>query len=143
MVNKVILIGNVGKDPETRYLEGGATVTRFPLATSEVYKNKAGEKIENTEWHNIVLWRSLAEIADKFVKKGSQLYIEGRIRTTSYDDKEGNKKYFTEIVGDVMRFLGKKSDSSEIGESENHEQRVKEPESNDSEIMDEGDDLPF
>ncbi|MCF8379355.1 MAG: single-stranded DNA-binding protein [Bacteroidales bacterium] len=111
-VNKVILVGNVGKDPETRYLEGGAAVSKFSLATSEVYKNKNGEKITNTEWHNIVLWRGLAEIAEKYVKKGSQLYIEGRIRTRSYTDKDGNTRYMTEIVGDTMQMLGRKSDGT-------------------------------
>ena len=110
-VNKVILVGNVGRDPETRYLEGGAAVTNFSLATSEVYKNKNGEKITNTEWHNIVLWRGLAEIAEKYVKKGSQLYIEGRIRTRSYE-KDGTTRYMTEIVGDVLQMLGRKSDSN-------------------------------
>jgi len=109
-VNKVILIGNVGKDPETRHLEGGNTVSKFPLATSENYKNKDGEKITNTEWHNIVLWRGLAEIAEKYVKKGSQLYIEGRIRTRTYTDQEGNTKYITEIIGDSMQMLTRKSD---------------------------------
>lgn len=109
-VNKVILIGNVGKDPETRHLEGGNTVSKFSLATSEVYKNKEGEKITNTEWHNIVLWKGLAEIAEKYVKKGSQLYIEGRIRTRSYTDQDNNTKYITEIIGDSMQMLGKKSE---------------------------------
>jgi len=109
-VNKVILVGNVGKDPETRYLEGGTAVCKFPLATSEVYKNRDGEKITTTEWHNVVLWRGLAEVAEKYVKKGSQLYIEGRIKTRSYNDQNGNTKYITEIVGDVMQMLGRKSD---------------------------------
>lgn len=109
-VNKVILVGNVGKDPETRHLEGGNTVSKFSLATSEVYKNKDGEKITNTEWHNIVLWKGLAEIAEKYVKKGSQLYIEGRIRSRSYTDQDNNTKYITEIIGDVMQMLGKKSE---------------------------------
>ena len=110
-VNKVILVGNVGKDPETRHLEGGHTVSKFPLATSEVYKNRDGEKISNTEWHNIVLWRGLAEIAEKYVHKGTQLYIEGRIRTRSYTDQEGTTKYITEIIGDSMQMLGKKGDA--------------------------------
>lgn len=109
-VNKVILVGNAGKDPETRHLEGGNTVSKFPLATSEVYKNKDGEKITNTEWHNIVLWRGLAEIAEKYVKKGSQLYIEGRIRSRSYTDQDNNTRYITEIIGDSMQLLGKRSD---------------------------------
>ncbi len=109
-VNKVILVGNVGKDPETRHLEGGNTVSKFSLATSEVYRNKDGEKITNTEWHNIVLWKGLAEIAEKYVKKGSQLYIEGRIRTRSYTDQDNNTKYITEIIGDSMQMLGKRTE---------------------------------
>jgi single-strand DNA-binding protein len=109
-VNKVILVGNVGKDPEVRYLENGTAVTTISLATSEVYTNKSGEKVTNTEWHNVVLWRGLAEIAQKYVKKGSQIYIEGRLRTRSWDDKDGNKKYTTEIVADVMQLLGKRPD---------------------------------
>jgi len=109
-VNKVILVGNVGKDPETRYFEGGAAVCKFPLATSEVYKNREGEKVSNTEWHNIVLWRGLAEVAEKYVKKGTQLYIEGRIKTRSYNDQDGKTRYITEIVGDNMQMLGKRSD---------------------------------
>ncbi len=112
-VNKVILVGNVGKDPETRHLEGGNTVSKFSLATSEVYKNKDGEKITNTEWHNIVLWKGLAEIAEKYVRKGSQLYIEGRIRTRSYNDQDNNTKYITEIIGDVMQMLGKKNEGGQ------------------------------
>ncbi len=114
-VNKVILVGNVGKDPETRHLEGGNTVSKFSLATSEIYKNKEGEKITNTEWHNIVLWKGLAEIAEKYVKKGSQLYIEGRIRTRSYNDQDNNTKYVTEIIGDVMKMLGKKTEGDSQG----------------------------
>ncbi len=109
-VNKVILIGNVGKDPETRYLEGGTAVSKFSLATSETYRNRDGEKITTTEWHNIVVWRGLAEICEKYVKKGSQLYIEGRIKSRSYNDKDGNTRYITEIVGDNMQMLGKRSD---------------------------------
>jgi len=111
-VNKVILVGNVGKDPEVRYLEKGVAVAKFSLATSETYKGKDGEKVTSTEWHNIVLWRGLAETVEKYVHKGSQLYIEGKIRTRSYDDKDGNKRYVTEIVADLMQMLGKKSDSS-------------------------------
>jgi single-strand DNA-binding protein len=109
-INKVILVGNVGKDPEIRYLEGGTAVCSFPLATSESYRNRDGEKVTNTEWHNIVLWRGLAEIAEKYVKKGTQLYIEGRIRSRSWDDREGNKRYITEIIGDSMQMLGRRSD---------------------------------
>ena len=109
-VNKVIPVGNVGKDPETRYLEGGTAVCSFSLATSESYRNRDGERVTNTEWHNIVLWRGLAEVAEKYVKKGSQLFIEGRIRSRSWEDKDGNKRYTTEIVGDNMQMLGRRSD---------------------------------
>lgn len=117
-VNKVILVGNVGKDPETRYLEGGTAVCSFSLATSETYRNRDGEKITNTEWHNIVLWRGLAEVAEKYVRKGSQLFIEGRIRTRSWDDKDGNKRYTTEIVGDNMQMLGRRPDDQGMQESQ-------------------------
>jgi single-strand DNA-binding protein len=125
-VNKVLLIGNVGKDPDIRYLDSGVAIARFPLATSETYKNREGEKVTTTEWHNIVLWRGLAEVAEKYVKKGSQLFIEGRIRTRSYDDKDGNKKYVTEIVADTMQMLGKKSDSEshETNSVSNHENDI-------------------
>ena len=108
MVNKVILIGNVGADPDIRYLDGGVAVARFSLATTESYKNKNGERIDQTEWHNIVLWRGLAEVAEKFVKKGMRLYIEGRIRTRSWDDQNGVKRYTTEIQGDNMQMLSGK-----------------------------------
>jgi len=113
-INKVILVGNVGKDPEVRYLDSGVAVANFPFATSEKYKNKQGEKVTNTEWHNIVMWRGLAEVVEKYVNKGSQLYIEGKIRTRSYDDKDGNKHYITEIIGDNMQMLGRKGDRSSI-----------------------------
>jgi single-strand DNA-binding protein len=110
-VNKVILVGNAGKDPEVRHLDSGVAVANFPLATSETYTAKNGERVTTTEWHNIVLWRGLAEVAEKYVKKGQLLYIEGRIRTRSYDDKDGNKRYMTEIYGDAMRMLGGKGNS--------------------------------
>lgn len=105
-VNKVILVGNLGKDPEVRYLDGGTAVANFPLATSESYKDKSGNRIDQTEWHNIVLWRGLAEITEKYLKKGSQVYIEGKIRSRSWDDKDGIKRYTTEIVADNMTMLG-------------------------------------
>lgn len=111
-VNKVILVGNVGKDPEVHFIESNVAVARFPLATSETYRSKDGERVTTTEWHNIVLWRGLAEVADKYVKKGSQLFIEGKIRNRSYDDRDGNKRYITEIVADNMQMLGKKGDNS-------------------------------
>ncbi len=108
-INKVILVGHLGKDPEVRVLEGGVSVTSFPLATSENY-NKDGKKIEQTEWHNIVMWRGLAEVAAKFLQKGKLVYIEGKLRTRSFEDKEGIKKYTTEIVAENFTLLGRKSD---------------------------------
>ncbi len=117
-VNKVILVGNVGKDPETRYLDESTAITKFPMATSETYKNKSGERVSNTEWHNVVLWRGLAQVAEKYVKKGTQIYIEGRIKTRSYDDADGNKKYITEIVGDQMQLLGRRPDDAEGGQAQ-------------------------
>jgi single-strand DNA-binding protein len=118
MINKVILLGNVGKDPEIRYLDNNATVARFSLATSESYKNKSGEKVTNTEWHNIVVWRGLADIAEKYVRKGSQIYLEGKIRNRSWDDKDGNKRYTTEIDCDVLQLLGRPGgNGNQSGES--------------------------
>jgi single-strand DNA-binding protein len=114
-VNKVILVGNVGKDPETRYLDEGTAISKFPMATSETYRNRDGERVSTTEWHNVVLWRGLAQVAEKYVRKGTQLYIEGRIKTRSYDDQDGNKRYITEIVGDQMQLLGRRPDDQ--GES--------------------------
>jgi single-strand DNA-binding protein len=112
-VNKVILVGNVGKDPEVRHLEGGISVARFPLATNETYTDKNGQKVTQTEWHNIVVWRGQAEVVEKYVKSGKLLYIEGRLRTNVYDDKEtGVKKYFTEIYCTNFRFLGPPSDGA-------------------------------
>jgi single-strand DNA-binding protein len=114
-VNKVILVGNVGKDPEVRNLDAGVKVANFPLATSETYTAKNGEKVTTTEWHNIVLWRGLADVAEKYVTKGRQLYIEGRIRTRNYDDQAGNKRYITEIYGDVMQLLGNRESAENRG----------------------------
>jgi single-strand DNA-binding protein len=107
-VNKVILVGNLGKDPELRYTPAGAAVVTFSLATSERYKDKQGQSQEKTEWHNVVAWRQLAEICGKYLHKGKQVYIEGKIQTRSYDDRDGNKKYITEIVADQMQMLGSK-----------------------------------
>ena len=113
-LNKAMLIGNVGKDPEVRYLDGSngqAKVATFTLATTERYRDRNGETRENTEWHNIVAWRNTADVVERFVKKGTQVYIEGRIRTRSWDDQSGNKRYTTEIIADTLQLLGKKSDN--------------------------------
>jgi len=138
-INKVILVGNVGKDPEVRHLDSGVAVASFSLATSETYKNKDGQKVTNTEWHNIVLWRGLAEIAEKYVKKGNPLYIEGKIRTRSWDDKDGNKRYTTEIIADNMQMLGSKQSSEEEASSAPESAAAVDIEN----IPAEGDDLPF
>jgi len=111
-VNKVILVGNLGKDPELRYTPSGAAVCTFSLATTEKFKDRSGEMQEKTEWHNIVVWRQLAEICGKYLHKGKQVYIEGRIQTRSYDDRDGNKRYITEIVADQMQMLGRPGDES-------------------------------
>ena len=105
-VNKVILVGNLGKDPEVRHLEGGVSVAHFTLATNEYYKDKQGTRVERTEWHNISAWRGLAEMADKFLKKGQQVYIEGKLRTRQYQDKDQQTRYITEIIADEISMLG-------------------------------------
>ena len=113
-LNKAMLIGNVGRDPEVRYLDGqsgNAKVATFTLATTERYRDRNGETRENTEWHNIVAWRNTADVVERFVRKGTQLYIEGRIRTRSWDDQTGNKRYTTEIIADTLQLLGKKADN--------------------------------
>ncbi len=114
-VNKVILVGNLGKDPELRYTPSGTAVATFSLATTERYKDRDGQRQEKTEWHNIVAWRQLAEICGKFLHKGKQVYIEGKIQTRSYDDRDGNKRYITEIVVDQMQMLGSKDDGQRGG----------------------------
>jgi len=114
-INKVILVGHLGKDPDIRYLEGGVSVVSFPLATSETF-NKDGRKVEQTEWHNIVMWRGLADVAAKFLQKGKLVYIEGKLRTRSFEDKEGNKKYTTEVVAENFTMLGRKTDFEDSGE---------------------------
>ncbi|MDA0714818.1 MAG: single-stranded DNA-binding protein, partial [Bacteroidetes bacterium] len=98
-INKVILVGNLGKDPEVRHLEGGSAVANFTLATSENYTDKNGQRVTQTEWHNVVLWRRQAEIAEKYLSKGRQVYIEGKLRTRSWTDRDGNTRYTTEVVG--------------------------------------------
>lgn len=144
-INKVILLGNLGRDPEIRSLENGAMVAKFPLATSETYKNRNGERVETTEWHNVVMWRGLAEIAEKYLRKGSRVYIEGKIRTRSYDDKDGNKKYITEIEADNMLMLDGRGDRPDSGGIPSYEPPVSSPTQPSSPLPDssEPDDLPF
>ena len=111
-INKAILIGNLGKDPELRYTASGTAVASFSIATTERFKNRNGEQQERTEWHNIVAWGPLAEICGKYLAKGRQVYIEGRIQNRSYDDRDGNKRYITEIVASEMKMLGRPGESS-------------------------------
>lgn len=135
-INKAILIGNLGKDPEIRTMESGRKMASFPLATTETYKDKNGERVDQTEWHNVVFWGPVAEIIERYLKKGSQVYIEGKIRTRSYDDKDGNKKYITEIVGDKMTMLG-----APRGEGASNGKPVSQPVG--QTFAAEDDDLPF
>ena len=111
-VNKVILVGNLGKDPEVKHLDSGIAVANFSLATTESYTNKQGERVNQTEWHNIVLWRGLADVAEKYLKKGNSIYVEGKISTRKWEDKEGNTRYSTDIIADKMTMLGSKSDNA-------------------------------
>lgn len=144
-VNKVILVGHLGKDPEVRHLEGGVSVASFSLATTERITNKNGERQDLTEWHNIVVWRGLAEVAEKYLKKGSQIYLEGKIRTRSWDDKEGVKRYTTEIVADTFTMLGKRDDNANSYGSQNGMAANNSSLPSKSELVSESepDDLPF
>lgn len=117
-VNKVILLGNLGRDPETRYTTGGSAVTNLSIATSEQWKDKNGEKQERTEWHRVVLFDRLAEIAGEYLKKGRSVYIEGRLQTRKYTDKDGVEKYSTEVVADRMQLIGGGRDSGGGGDEE-------------------------
>lgn len=116
-LNKAIIIGNLGKDPETRFMPNGDAVCNFSVATTESYKDKNGDKQEKTEWHNITIYRKLAEIAGQYLKKGSQVYLEGKIQTRKWQDKEGNDRYTTEIVCDEMKMLGGKQEGQQQKQS--------------------------
>ena len=143
-VNKVILVGRLGKDPEVRHLENGATVANFSMATSEVYRDRqTGEKREQTEWHNVVLWRGLAEVAEKYVKKGDMIYVEGKLRTRSWE-KDGITRYTTEVVGDNMTMLGGSGGgSSQQGGDYSQSEPMQESASSQDASSDATDDLPF
>ena len=132
-VNKVILVGNLGKDPETYTFNNGVKKVSFSLATSESYKDKEGNRIDKTEWHNIVVWRGLADVAEKYLNKGNKVYIEGKIKTRSWEDKDGIKRYTTEIYGDNMTMLSGKKQASEQENSSQINEPIQGPE----------EDLPF
>ena len=138
-VNKVILVGNLGKDPEIWTFEDGTKKASFSLATTESYKDKMGNKVDQTEWHNVVLWRGLAGVAEQYLKKGSSIYVEGKIRSRSYQDKEGVTKYVTEIFGDNMTMLGSRSDGGNSVSQSAPTQQATSPATEQSEA----DDLPF
>jgi single-strand DNA-binding protein len=152
-INKVILVGNVGKDPVVQYIKEDLPVARFTLATSETHRDKNGEKVTNTEWHNIVAWRSTAKVVEQYIKKGSQLYIEGKITNRSYD-KDGVTRYITEIVANTIQMLGRAETGASSGVSAGASGTVKKdsdippaPEYNEpmeqSGEFNESDDLPF
>lgn len=140
-VNKVILLGNLGRDPEVRNLESGAKVASFSLATNRTYKSQDGKKVDETEWHNVVLWGNLADLAEKFLAKGRQVYIEGRIRTRQWEDKEGQKRYTTEIVGENMTFVGGGRDQRDDAPPPPSDEDA--PDALPGSNQQEGDDLPF
>lgn len=146
-VNKAILLGNVGKDPEVRYFDNGGAVANFTLATTNRgYTTASGTVVpDSTDWHNIVLWRGLAEFAEKYIKKGSKIYVEGRIKTRSYDDASGNKRYVTEIWGDNVELLDKKETAKPAAPSSAEGAKTFTPASGQDkgEENNDGDDLPF
>ena len=138
-LNKVMLIGNLGRDPEVRYTASGTAVASFSLATSEKYKNKSGESEERTEWHNITLWGRLAEIAGEYLAKGKTVYIEGRLQTRKWQDRDGKDRYTTEIVGEKMQMLGSRGEGGRqgAGRQEGQEPGYEEP------VFNPDDDIPF
>jgi single-strand DNA-binding protein len=146
-VNKVILIGNLGKDPEVRRLENGAVVANFSLATSETFVDKTtGERRENTDWHNIVVWRGLAEVVEKYIRKGSKIYVEGKLKTRNWQDKDGNTRYTTEVLADEITILSRPSDSERLNSEQKPIYPIQDqtPPSPLPDLMDdEADDLPF
>ena len=145
-VNKVILIGNLGKDPEVRHLENGAAVANFPIATSETYTDRnTGQRVENTDWHDIVVWRGLAEVVEKYVKKGTKVYVEGKLKKRSWQDKEGNTRYTTEVVADELTILTAKNEQRQEGQQAPYSSQgtPEAPSKVDDIINKEQDDLPF
>jgi len=127
-INKVILIGNLGKDPEVRTTSGGTSVASFSIATTEKFKDRSGQRQEKTEWHNIIVWDKLADLAGKYLKKGSTIYLEGKLSTSSWEDKNGGgKKYKTEIVGNVMQFLGGKPENGQQSQPQQFQSQYPEP----------------
>ena len=142
-VNRVMLIGNLGKDPDVQFLEGNIAVAKFPLATTETFKDRAGKLISQTEWHTVVLWRGLAELAQKYLHKGSLVYIEGRLRTRSWEDKEGNRKFATEVVGDNLIMLDKRVDGPHSSGHSQQDTGLEGFSGSDTSIGEPSQDIPF
>ena len=149
-VNKVILLGNLGKDPELRYTPSGAAVVNFSLATSETYKDRDGNRQTKTEWHNIVVWRQLAEICGKYLHKGKQVYIEGSLQTRKWQDRDGNDRYTTEIVASKMQMLGHSDDNGGGQQGGGREQQPQQQHAGqqhepmyDEPVFDPDDEIPF
>lgn len=133
-VNKVILVGRLGRDPETRYTSSGQAVCNFTLATDESFKDRNGERQQRTEWHRIVMWGKLAEIGQQYLKKGKLVYIEGRLQTRQWDDKEGNKRSTTEIVANVMRMLGGREEGARAAVADAGDDNHSQPEISDEDV---------
>ena len=143
-VNKVILVGNLGKDPEVRYLPSGSAVANVTIATSSKYKNQAGEMVEETEWHRVTFFGKLAEVVGQYLKKGRSIYVEGRIKTRKYTDKDGVEKYATDIIADSMQMLGDRRDGDDGQQSQRPESRqAPKPGAQGSGFEDMDSDLPF
>jgi single-strand DNA-binding protein len=145
-VNKVILIGNLGKDPEVRHLENGATVANFSIATSETYTDRtSGQRVENTDWHDVVAWRGLAEVIEKYVKKGTKVYVEGKLKKRSWKDNEDNMRYTTEVIADQLTILSSRTDNRQDAQQApyNSQGTPSAPSKVDDIINKDKDDLPF
>lgn len=139
----MMLIGNLGKDPDVQFLEGNIGVAKFPLATTETFKDRSGKLVSQTEWHTVVLWRGLAELAQRYLHKGSLVYIEGRLRTRSWEDKDGNRKFATEVVGDNLIMLDKRTDGQHHHGSVPHEGGIEGLNSTDAPMPEPSPDIPF
>jgi len=143
-VNKVILIGNLGRDPEVKKLESGITMASFSIATSEKYTDKqSGQKIEHTDWHDIVLWRGLAELAEKYLKKGTKIYVEGRLKKRSWQDRDGNNRYSVEVIGDDITILSRPETINKAHSPYPIEKKIKENSPIEDIASDNNDILPF
>ncbi|NNC94958.1 MAG: single-stranded DNA-binding protein [Chitinophagales bacterium] len=143
MVNKVVLVGRLGADPEVRHFDNDTSVANFRIATNESYKDKEGKRIDQTEWHSIAVWRGLAKVAEQYLKKGMLVYVEGKLKTRSWDDKDGNKRYTTEVVADNFKMLGERGGGSEGSDESQSQEFNSTAESKQGQKEEYADDLPF